>query len=223
MTESRLYGGVIAAAVPLLLTTHAFAQQLDMDYLPPAGTRPAALQAIQPIPPQAAGTDIQGFGMKPLSVTISKSLYLPPAMYGQWSVVGTLVHTNAPEYFNPVVNDIWMLERVGDQVMISNPANGASAAISVDKVEGNRATFHRSGVAGRNKVFQEAPTITVNGDTLAGTTTNRIRYLKDGQVVREYFAVYQLEANRISAARVQFRPENGMGGPDIEIEEVRRR
>lgn len=131
------------------------------------------------------------------------------------------METNAKEYFSTTVNDIWILEREGDQVVISNPTNGASAAISVDRVEGNRATFHREGSAGRNKAFQEMPTITVMGDMLTGQSINKIFYLKDGSVNREYYAIYQLTAQRIGTARTRFRPEEDVLGPDLEIDEIR--
>lgn len=141
---------------------------------------------------------------KPLSITISKSLYLPPEMYGQWSITGTLVESNTEGFFNPVVHDIWVLELVGDEVVISNPVTGASASISVDKVEGNTATFHRLVVSKKSRVLFEMPTITVNGDRLTGTTINQIRFVNSGKVLRSYYARYSLEARRISGARVQF-------------------
>jgi hypothetical protein len=120
------------------------------------------------------------------------------------------------------VNDIWILDRVDDQVMISNPANGASAAISVDQVSGDSATFHRSGPAGRNRFFQEMPTILVNGDTLTGRSVNKLQVVKNGEMAREYYAIYKLQAERIGAARARFKPETEWQGPDIQIDDVHR-
>lgn len=158
---------------------------------------------------------------KPLSVTVSKTLYLPPEMYGQWSVSGTLRETNAQEYFSATVNDIWILDRSGDQVVVSNPATGASAAVSVDRVEGESATFHREGLVGKNRSFQEIPTIAVHGDTLTGQSINKIIFLKNGVPVREFYAVYQLQAQRIAGARTRFQPEHEGSGPDIRIDDIR--
>jgi hypothetical protein len=215
--------GLLILGMFWLVQPMAWGQQLDMDILParmkPASGQPAA-KKVQPAKQPDSGSAGSVMG-KPLSATISKTLYLPPDMYGQWSVTGTLQETNAQEFFSPVVNDIWVLERVGNQVMISNPANGASAAVSVDRVEGNQATFHRQGPAGRNRFFQEIPTISVSGDVLVGRSVNKIQYIKNGQVSREYYAVYGLQATRIGAARTLFKPEEAWQEPDIEIEEIR--
>jgi hypothetical protein len=170
----------------------------------------------------ATGEEPMGMMAQPLSATVSKTLYLPPAMYGQWSITGTLIETNASDLFSRNTNEIWILERSGDQVIITNPANGASAAINVDRVEGDRATFHRAGVAGRNKAFQEIPTITVMGDALTGQSINKILTLKNGMVDKEYYGIYQLQAQRISPGRTAFHPEERAAGPDIEIEDLHR-
>src|SRR6478609_4856215 len=65
------------------------------------------------------------YEQKPITVTVSKTLYLPPDMYGQWSVTGEMLDSNAPEQFSSKLSDIWILEREGDQVIVSNPATGA--------------------------------------------------------------------------------------------------
>lgn len=205
--------GMLTVTGPIVM-----AQELDLD-LPRVSSKsppkPLSKPAIQAPPsPSLPSAD------KPISITVTKTLYLPPAMYGQWNVTGTLLETNAPDAFRPLVQDIWLLERIGDEVVISNPANGASATINVEKVEGNTAVFFREGQMSRNKMFQEVPTITVSDDTLLGHSVNRIRYMKEGRVNREYYAVYQLQATRISGARVQFKPEAVYEGPDLEIEEA---
>lgn len=157
---------------------------------------------------------------KALTASVTHTLYLPPAMYGEWNVIGTLIESNDPDFFTPNVSDIWLLEREGDQVTVTNPVNGANAAINVDKAEGNQATFHRSGTAGRHAIYQEIPTITVHGDTFSGQSLNKLQNIKDGQVVREIYGIYRLEATRISTARARFRPETEQQDPDLEIEEV---
>ncbi len=180
-------------------------QQLDVD------------PSIQPPSPSSEATP--QFVSKPLQVTVTKTLYLPPAMYGQWNVTGVLKETNAPEFFRSLINDIWVLERVGDQVIVSNPTNGASAAIQVDKVEGETATFFRMVTVG-NKVMYERPTITVNRDSLFGISINQFDQVRNGRVVQSRYGKYELEAHRIGGARLQFKPEVDAGEPDIEIEEV---
>jgi hypothetical protein len=155
---------------------------------------------------------------KPLSVTITKTLYLPPEMYGHWSVTGTRLETNAEWLFNPVVHDIWILDNQGEEVTVSNPVTGASASVSVDQVDGNTATFHRMVVSKANRVFFEMPTITVNGDQMSGTTLNKYQHLKDGRIEKSYYARYQLEARRIGASRLKFRNEDVP--KDFIIEEI---
>ena len=156
----------------------------------------------------------------PLTATVTKTLYLPPAMYGQWNVAGTLLKTNAPDAFSPSVNDIWQLDREGDKVTVTNPANGAYATINVDMVDGEQATFHRSGTVGKHGIYQEIPTITVQGDTFSGQSLNKVQEIKNGQVVSEIYGLYRLEATRISAGRTRFHPENDQQAPDLEIEEI---
>jgi hypothetical protein len=194
-----------------LALSQAWAQELDLD-LPALKQSPKSLLA----PPKASGV-----GAVPLTITVSKTLYLPPAMYGQWNLSGMLVESNAAGVFNPILNDIWLLDRQGDQVVVENPTTGARAAVQVDQVNGDTASFHRVVPAGRNRLYFENPTITVTGDRLVGQSVNRIRVIEAGQVRREYYAVYKLQATRISGARTQFRPEEGLRGPDIEIEERR--
>jgi hypothetical protein len=174
--------------------------------------------------PSATGAptaDLGNYSMaKPLTATVTHTLYLPPAMYGQWDVTGTLIESNAPDFFSPSVSDIWLLEREGDQVTVTNPVNGANATISVDKAEGNQATFHRSGTAGKHAIYQEIPTLTVHGDTFSGQSLNKLQNIKEGRVVSEVYGVYRLEATRISGARARFHPESEQPDPDLQIEEI---
>lgn len=160
---------------------------------------------------------------KPLSVTVTKSLFLPPEMYGHWSVSGFLEETNAPDFFNPTVHDIWILDRTEDQVILSNPATGASASVQVDKVHGNTATFHRMVTVDQKKLFYEMPTITVAGDTLSGITFNKYQRVRNGQVVRSYFAKYRLEARRVGDSRTKFKSEEEQENLDFEVEDIQQR
>ncbi len=202
------------------------AQQLDLDDLPSHRKTPTPLYKLQDTPrsvdtPADASPDApMSSKTKPIAITISKTLYLPPAMYGQWNVIATLIESNYESQHT--VDDIWVLERTGDEVVITNPANGASAAISVDEVIGNRATFHRMLVTQKNRFLgdrylNETHTITVNGDRLSGRSLRKVQIVKNGQVAKEYFSVFNIEAQRLSGGRVQFRPEVTEEGPDLEI------
>lgn len=157
---------------------------------------------------------------KPLSIGITKSLYLPPEMYGHWSVTGTLVNSNSDSFFNPVVHDIWVLERQGEQVVLSNPVSGASANVEVDKVEGSTATFHHM-VVNKSRIMFEMPTITVLGDRLTGVSVNKFQRIRKGKVVQSAYGHYRLEAQRIGQDRLKFKPEEEAEDEiEFEIEEV---
>jgi hypothetical protein len=204
------------------------AQQLDMEFLHQgkAPNVPKVQDVLKPLKNSPAKSAQTGeavqipTGMKPLTATVSKTLYLPPEMYGQWTVTGIVKETNISNLV-PMANDIWILQRQGDAVVITNPANGASAAVNVDNVEGNTATFHRSGQSGK-MVRSETVTLTVNGDQLYGKNMRREEVVKNGQVVKVNYALFELQGVRISGASAVFRPEAMDSGPDIEIEEVRK-
>jgi hypothetical protein len=203
------------------------AQQMDTDIL----LNPSTIQltktpmgkGFKPSQPKAASVAPESMtipaGFKPLSASVSKSLYLPPAMYGQWTVTGTVRETNMPDLI-PVANDIWVLQRSGDDITITNPTNGASAAINVDAVNGDTATFHRAGGTDRMN-RSEVVTLTVQGDTLYGRNLRREEVIRKGKVVRVNYALFELQGTRISGASAVFRPDALDAGPDIQIEEVR--
>jgi|GEM_PF-2616957 len=200
-------------------------------YIPPGFNAPSPSTGMSPAIPSAkpatsgdstvTSPSATGFTeTQPLTASVTHTLYLPPAMYGQWNVTGTLMQTNAPDQFSPQVNDIWLLEREGNQVTVTNPVNGAYATVSIDKTEGDQATFHRSGTAGDHAVFQEIPTITVHGDSFSGQSLNKIQKLRNGQVTAEIYGLYHLEATRISAGRTRFHPDTEQQSPDLQIEEI---
>jgi hypothetical protein len=143
-------------------------------------------------------------------------------MYGQWSVTASLVEANVPDMFSPLVYEIWMLEQTGTVVTLSNPTTGASATISVDKVDGNTASFHRTQYApGRMQRIGENPVLTVMENVMNGYSYNKLEYLKNGQVTKGFYAKYAIQAERINNGRVRF------GSPEpppmeFEIEKVRR-
>lgn len=202
----------MSAAVLQMLPAQA--QQLDLDDSRPS-LQPARPMPMMPVESRAESVNLSPG--KPLTATVSKSLYLPPEMYGQWNITGKLIETNVPNSY-PVATDIWILEREGDVVVVTNPANGASAQVNVDQVEGETATFHKVGRLG-STVKTETVTVTVNGDTLFGKNMIRDqKYAKDGSLVRDLYAVFTLQGTRIGGARTTFRPETSQG-PDIEIEE----
>lgn len=227
-------GLVSMTLIQIVLNTASWAQQLDLDFLkavpsakprvmalpdgPSAPINPAAIPAEQE--PSGRGPTGEFSMGKPLTASVSKTLYLPPAMYGQWTVTGIVKETNITDLV-PVANDLWVLQRQGDEVIITNPVNGASASIQLDAVEGNTATFHRSGQSAK-AIRSETVTLTVNGDTLYGRNMRKEEIIRKGQVVKVNYALFELQGTRIGGARAVFRPQAVEDGPDIEIDDVKR-
>ncbi len=153
-------------------------------------------------------------------VGVQKTNVLPPEMYGDWSVTATLLDANTMALFAPVVSEIWRLEEAGNEVTLSNPNTGASATVSVDKVEGNKATFHRVQYGPNLKErISETPTLMVNENEMVGITINQMDYLRDGHVVKSYRGRYQIQAHRIAMPRVKF-GQTRRGAPNFTVQEL---
>jgi hypothetical protein len=153
-------------------------------------------------------------------VGVQKTNVLPPEMYGDWSVTATLLDANNLGLFAPVVSEIWRLEEAGNAVTLSNPNTGASATVSVDKVEGSQATFHRVQYGPNMKErISETPTLLVNENEMVGITINQMDFLRDGLVVKSYRGRYQIQAQRIGMPRVKFGP-NRRGAPNFTVQEL---
>lgn len=226
--------GLVLGLFTFIFPGYCDAQELDKDFFSSFKTHPAQVTDVQLSKPPASPNQMGIYtpyepgpnasslpvGIKPLTASVSKTLYLPPAMYGQWTIIGTVKETNISD-LNPVASDIWILQREGNQVTVSNPANGASAAINVDTVEGNTATFHRFGQSGRI-LRSETVTLTVQGDQLFGKNLRKEELIKEGKIIRTNYALFDLQGTRISGASVQFRPDAVENGPDIEIQDVQR-
>jgi len=157
----------------------------------------------------------------PIELKIVETRYLPAAMYGQWSVTATLIDTNLPGGMAPVVHDIWNLFSTDSQVFITNPTTGAEASINVDRVVGNTATFHHQVVLKPGKrILIEQPTVTVDGDTLTGSTRHTFLGLKDGRVEQQYFALFKINAEKLGDNNARFKAQNNPGNLEFEIEDV---
>lgn len=186
--------------------------------VPPLSSPSAETEVLQPLdygPLPGAAAPVQ---RKPLVAGVSKTLYLPAAMCGQWSVIGMLKQTNVPQT-NPVSSNLWILANENGQVTITNPENGANASVQVTAVLDNTATFVRSQQVGSLNV-SETVTITVNGDRFTGTNFSKRQYTKPGKQTSTQFALFQLEGNRIGGGGMRLRSEKP---PEIRIEEPTRK
>lgn len=202
----------------------ANAQQLDLSdrnlkpSAHPAKSTPVKKQSVVP-QAQTPRSEYYVGQQQPLSASVSKVRYMPAEMFGQWTLISQLLNTDDPTQYSPSMSEIWILERQGDQLIISNPSTGGQASIAVEKVEGKTAFLSRELWQDRRHTILESFTIRVNGDLLTGQSMHKIRTIKNGQIVHETFGLYQIEAKRISQGRTQFRP--GVE-PDLQIEEPRR-
>jgi hypothetical protein len=171
--------------------------------------------------PSASKPALKPDGKRPtFQVGVQKTNVLPPEMYGDWSVTATLLDANNLALFAPVVSEIWRLEEAGNAVTLSNPNTGASATVSVDKVEGSKATFHRVQYGPNLKErISETPTLLVTDNEMVGITVNQMDFLRDGVVVKSYRGRYQIQAQRIGLPRVKFGP-NRRGTPNFTVQEL---
>ncbi len=158
---------------------------------------------------------------KPMSASISKSQFLPPEMYGTWELTSKLIDTNARREIGHITHNIWVLQRMGEQVILSNPNTGASTSIQVDNVRGTTATFHHISIPKKNLILFEMPTITVEKDRLKGITYNKSQKTNSkGAIVKSYYYQYQLVGRRIGGSRIKFKNEEETDDLDFEVEEV---
>jgi hypothetical protein len=153
---------------------------------------------------------------------VSTTQYLPPPMYGTWQVKATLISSNYPQFFPPTSEDIWTLAQDGQTVTLTNPSTGAFATIDVTEVKGNLARFSHRVTMGRNRQFEENPSVTVMDDRLFGQTRNRLLVSRKGQVAQTYVAEYRLEATRIGGSRIQFGQPPQTDYPEFDIEPIQK-
>jgi hypothetical protein len=158
---------------------------------------------------------------KPFILGISKTQTLPNAMYGQWSMTATLLNASESDYFVPLIHDIWHLDQQGQHVVISNPITGASAAITVDQVEGTTASFHHVVSDSPKQQFSEHPTVRVNANSLSGITKTQVVWFKNGQITKRLTAEYRLEGQRIGGPSVRFGQDQSNDTPTFEIDDIR--
>lgn len=207
-----MYFTAVAVACVWVLPSLSWAQALEID--PTIGNT----QQAQPVEGQQTAQPVDK--RQPIKLSVTESFVLPPDMYGQWSVVATLVKTNLPGQQKRRVYDIWQLSEAGNQVSLSNPNTGAFATITVDDVEGNTASFHHRVVMKPGRQFLvERPTVTVVGDRMRGTTTHTyVHTSRNGQVERVYHALFKIEAARLAQNRVEFANPNP--ALDLQIEDI---
>lgn len=123
---------------------------------------------------------------------------LPSEFYGTWSVISTRIETNNEELFKERTSDIWILQRVGDEITLTNPTTRATATISIDEVKDNKAKFSRTG---GNRFTQETESaeITINNDSFSGVDSLEMKkFSTDNKLLENNVVKYKLEGKKIS-------------------------
>jgi hypothetical protein len=152
----------------------------------------------------------------------TETRYLPPAMYGTWSITATVLHTTAPRWlYAPASSELWTLGREGGFVTLKNLVTKAIATVQVDHAEGDTAIFHHiAHVPSRKLRVIETPTITVKGDRLTGINRQVVIFERKNKPPVSYIMEISLTGSRLSGAPVTF-GNLGMPPPSFEIEPLR--
>lgn len=128
-------------------------------------------------------------------VSVDKDL--PEEFYGKWVVKSTLIDTNNPELFGPYSRDIWVFDRNGDTITLSNPLSGASASITVNEVAGKTAKFSRQR-SKEDALEYETAQMTIEGDYFSGEDQQIIKHLSHGKIYKTDVVKYKVEGKKIS-------------------------
>lgn len=128
---------------------------------------------------------------------ISVTQDLPAEFYGTWSVVSVLIDTTNPEFFRMRSSDVWIFQRQGDFVTLSNPTTGAAASITIDEVKGKMAVFSRINEE-KDMLETEKAEITVEGDSFSGTDSIIIERFRHGKKTYVNRVKYKVKGYKIS-------------------------
>ena len=137
-----------------------------------------------------------------LKGNVSASKELPAEFYGTWSVKAKIIRATNTNGFRIKGSDIWVFEKNKDIITLTNPANGASASITVDEVKGKTATFTRKSENKREQETETA-TITVDGDSFYGVDKINTEYYRKGELVKTSVVEYEVKGTKIAGPRLE--------------------
>jgi len=141
-------------------------------------------------------------GTTVLQAGISETQDLPPGLYGEWKVQGFLIESNNPLIFNQASSDIWIFEKNGKVITLTNPLTNAQASITVNEIKQNSATFTRKEFI-NNKKEAEQTTIELDGDKFYGTDLIVIQEFVGKTPSELKIAKYTIEGTRVSGSKTQ--------------------
>lgn len=152
-------------------------------------------------------------------LNVIQSHYLPPAMYGTWSITTTVLRSTAPPgSYMPLGSEIWSLGQEQGDVILKNLATHAVTSVHVDQISGNTATFHHTADSpSQNLKILETPTITVTGNTLTGINRQEVTFYRNKKPVATYVLEIQVEGSRLAGAQVLFENPAGEHSPQFEV------
>jgi hypothetical protein len=159
-------------------------------------------------------------GALSVQLGVNKSQYLPPEMYGTWSIQARVIRADDPTVIiNSVSTEMWGLEQEAEIVVLSNISNSARANINVEKVQGNTATFHHKAIDEEHGLtVLETPTITVDGDHLSGINRQEHRFYSwRGHLKKVVLIDLAIEGSRLSPAKKRFGGYTAPESPEFEV------
>ena len=139
----------------------------------------------------------------PELITGSVSLLenVPQGFFGTWKVIAVQVYSNNPFLFNSMSVEYWKLEKRNNNLILTNPESGATAAVTLDEVNNNTIKFRRTSDTPFEKV-EEIPEITLNGENFFGTDTIVINKYKNDTFIGKEMVKFKLKGIKQSGASV---------------------
>lgn len=139
----------------------------------------------------------------PQLITGSVSLInnVPQGFFGTWKVIAVQVYSNNPFLFNSMSVEYWKLEKLNNNLTLTNPESGATATVTLDEVKDNTIKFRRTSDTPFEKVV-ETPEITLNGENFYGTDTIVINKYKNDTYIGKEMVKFKLKGIKQSGASV---------------------
>lgn len=133
--------------------------------------------------------------------SISMSDKVPKEFFGDWKVISVCTKSTDNELLNSKSVDIWVLSRIGNRIMLSNPLSGARAEITADEVKGKTVKFEKKSIY-PDEYSLETPILTLQGDKFTGVDKISIKTFQNGKLVKEDYVEYQVKGTKISGVGI---------------------
>jgi len=135
--------------------------------------------------------------VKALNGTVSVNKDFPEEFYGKWVVKSTLIETNNPELFLTKSVNIWVFDRNGETITLSNPLSGATASITIDEVIGKKAKFSREKTE-EDMTKTEIVQLAIEGDSFSGEDQQIYKNFYKNKIYKTDVVKYRVEGKKIS-------------------------